>query len=77
MGRQQPIGMYRSVKFVDEGPVFERHYRLANCEIIRSLKPRRGQYRHVTRWWIMHDKAKPGSYRKPRKLRNVYVINQD
>jgi hypothetical protein len=56
---RQPICMYRNLTQWNEGPEFERHYRIATAEIVRSLKPKPGPYRHITTWWPMHKKPMP------------------
>lgn len=56
---RHPTGMYRNLGTWDEGPEFERHYRLATAEIVRSLKPKPGPYRRVTRWWMGYKKPMP------------------
>jgi hypothetical protein len=79
MAPHLPTRMYRNVAFRaacrDDAAaiVYERSYRLATAEHYRMCRNPRGRYRRMTKWFLLHRKAIPGRYRKPRRLRNWYV----
>lgn len=60
MGRRLPTRMYRR-GFAGRSVQYERSYRLAQAEMIKGMKPRRGPYRRVTTlpWWLPSAKAIP------------------
>lgn len=79
MAHHLPTRMYRNVDFraghrgQADALAYERHYRLATAGHVCMCKNKRGAYRRKTLWWMAHSKAIPGTYRKPRRLRNSYV----